>query len=76
MALQRCPDCRKKISDTVEQCVHCGFSFREADLEKFRQKMEERRLLNQEINRKSVKIHLFWLMAFTLVIALAALMNT
>lgn len=73
MALHKCPECRKKISETAECCPHCGFSFREADLMLFRQKMEQRRLANQEVNRKSVKLHLIWLAIFTLVIAVAAL---
>lgn len=72
MALHRCPECRKKISDSVEQCIHCGFSFRQEDLAVFKQKMEQRRLDNEEINRKSVKIHLFWLTVFALVISVAA----
>lgn len=71
MALQKCPECRKKISDTAEFCPHCGFSFREADLVLFQQKMEQRRLHNQEVNRKSVKLHLIWLAIFSIVIAIA-----
>lgn len=72
MALQRCPDCRKKISEHAEHCMHCGFSFKEADLILFKQKMEQRRLENAEINRKSVKLHLFWLAVFSAVIGIAA----
>lgn len=73
MALHRCPECRKRISDSVESCPHCGFSFKEADLEIYRQKLEQRRLHNQEINRKSVKLQLVWLAIFTVVIGVAAL---
>lgn len=72
MALHRCPECRKRISDSVENCPHCGFSFKEADLEIYRQKLEQRRLHNQEINRKSVKLQLVWLVIFTLVIGIAS----
>lgn len=75
MALHRCPDCRKKISEYAEVCVNCGFSFKQEDLEMFKQKMEQRRLENAEINRKSVKIHLFWLAIFSLVIGIAALIQ-
>jgi hypothetical protein len=28
MALINCPECRKEISDTVENCPHCGYSFK------------------------------------------------
>lgn len=72
MALHRCPECRKKISDSAPHCIHCGFSFKPEDLAVFRQKMEQRRLENAEINRKSVKIHLFWLAVFSAVIAFAS----
>lgn len=33
--------------------------------------LEQRRLHNQEINRKSAKLHLIWLAAFSSVIAIA-----
>lgn len=75
MALHRCPECRKKISESAECCPHCGFSFREADLVVFKQKMEQRRLHNQEVNRKSVKLHLIWLGIFAVVIAIASILN-
>lgn len=72
MALHRCPECRKRISDSVENCPHCGFSFKEADLEIYRQKLEQRRLHNQEINRYSIKLQLIWLGIFVVVIGVAA----
>lgn len=71
MALHRCPECRKRISDSVESCPHCGFSFKDADLEIYRQKLEQRRLHNQEINRKSMKLQLIWLAVFVIVIGVA-----
>ncbi|MEG9489053.1 zinc ribbon domain-containing protein [Mannheimia indoligenes] len=73
MALHRCPECRKRISDSIESCPHCGFSFKEADLEIYRQKLEQRRLHNQEVNRKSVKLQLIWLGIFTVVIGVATI---
>lgn len=69
MALQRCPECRKKISESAKFCPHCGFSFAEADLEIYRQKLEQRRLHNQALNRQNVRIQLAWLAIFVLVIA-------
>lgn len=71
MALHKCPECRHKISDTAQLCPNCGFSFAEKDLEIYRQKMEQRRLHNAEINRKSVKLHLIWLAIFAMVIGVA-----
>lgn len=73
MALHRCPECRRRISESVESCPHCGFSFKEADLEIYRQKLEQRRQHNQEINRKSVKLQLMWLGIFATVIGIATL---
>ncbi|TDQ59553.1 acetyl-CoA carboxylase carboxyltransferase subunit alpha [Mesocricetibacter intestinalis] len=72
MALQRCPECRKKISESAKFCPHCGFSFAEADLEIYRQRLEQRRLHNREVNRKSAKLQLIWLLVFALVIALTS----
>ena len=58
--LHRCPECRKKISESAESCPNCGFSFKPENLETYKKKLEERRLQNEEINRKSVKLHLVW----------------
>ena len=75
MALHNCPECRRKISDSAKLCPHCGFSFAEADLEVYHQKLEQRRLHNAEVNRQSVKLHLVWFAIFALVIGLAAWWN-
>ena len=72
MALTRCPECRKKISESAQFCPHCGISFKEEDLEIYKQKLEERHQHNAEINRKSTKLHLIWLAIFTIVILLAS----
>lgn len=71
MALIRCPECRNKISEHATTCPHCGFSFDEKSLEQFKQKLEQRRQINQEINQKSIKLHLIWLLIFALVIGIA-----
>lgn len=73
MSLHRCPECRKKISTTAQLCPNCGFSFKEEDLERYREKLEQRRQQNAEINRQSVKVHLFWAIVFALVIGISAL---
>lgn len=75
MALHRCPECHRKISDQTPHCIHCGFSFREADLALYKQKLEQRRLANQQINQKSVKLHLIWLLIFASVIGLGIFFN-
>lgn len=76
MALHRCPECRKKISESAEICPHCGFSFKAADLEAYKQKLEARRLHNQELNCQSSKIQLVWLLIFIVVLAVAAWLNS
>ncbi|WGE56642.1 zinc ribbon domain-containing protein [Actinobacillus equuli] len=75
MALQRCPECRHKISESVITCPHCGFSFKEADLAVYREKLEQRRLHNQVLNRQNAKVQLFWLCVFAVVITIAWLIN-
>lgn len=75
MALIRCPECRKKISEHATNCPHCGFSFKQEDLVIYKQKLEERRLKNAEINRKSTKLHLIWFCIFALFIIIASLIT-
>lgn len=75
MALHKCPECRHKISETAESCPNCGFSFKQADLEIYKQKLEQRRLHNEQLNRQNMKIQLFWLVVFSLVIGGAFLFN-
>jgi len=72
MALIRCLECRKKISEHAENCPNCGFSFKQEDLEIYKQKLEARRLHNAEINRKSTKLHVIWFCIFAIFIALAS----
>ena len=31
MALIKCPECKKKISDTVVSCPNCGYELKEED---------------------------------------------
>ncbi|NBI12355.1 zinc-ribbon domain-containing protein [[Haemophilus] felis] len=75
MALQRCPECRHKISESAQACPNCGFSFDEENLQLYREKLEQRRLHNEEINKKSVKIHLIWGAIFALVIIVSSLLT-
>ncbi|HHF1340781.1 TPA: zinc ribbon domain-containing protein, partial [Haemophilus influenzae] len=56
MSLTRCPECRKKISENAENCPNCGFSFKQKDLEMYKQRLEAQRLHNEEVNRKSTKL--------------------
>ncbi|MDG2953911.1 zinc ribbon domain-containing protein [Bisgaard Taxon 10/6] len=72
MALRKCPECRRKISESAEICPHCGFSFKAADLELYKQKLEQRRLHNQELNKQNARVQLVWLLIFVVVIGLAA----
>jgi len=49
MALTRCPECRKKISESAQFCPNCGFSFKEEDLEIYKQKLEPK-LIEKALN--------------------------
>lgn len=73
MALIGCPECHKKISESAQICPHCGFSFKEEDLEKYKITLEERRLQNQQINRQNSELQLIWLMIFAMVLFIADL---
>ncbi|MDU8925249.1 zinc ribbon domain-containing protein [Pasteurellaceae bacterium LIM206] len=71
MTLQKCPECRRKISESAKLCPHCGFSFNEQDLERYRQVLEQRRIHNRQINRSSAKLQFIWLIIFAVVIGVA-----
>ena len=68
MSLTRCPECRKKISENAENCPNCGFSFKQKDPEIYKQRLEARRLHNEEVNRKSTKLHIIWFCIFAIFI--------
>lgn len=74
MSLTRCPECRKKISENAENCPNCGFSFKQKDLEIYKQRLEALRLHNEEVNRKSTKLHIIWFCIFTIFIAVTSWM--
>ncbi|AGV12291.1 TPA: zinc ribbon domain-containing protein [Haemophilus influenzae] len=74
MSLARCPECRKKISENAENCPNCGFSFKQKDLEIYKQKLEARRLHNEKVNRKSTKLHITWFCIFAIFIAVTSWM--
>lgn len=72
MSLTRCPECRKKISENAKNCPNCGFSFKQKDLEMYKQRLEARRLHNEEVNRKSTKLHIIWFCIFAIFIAVTS----
>ncbi|HHF4079565.1 TPA: zinc ribbon domain-containing protein [Haemophilus influenzae] len=74
MSLTRCPECRKKISENAENCPNCGFSFKQKDLEIYKQRLEALRLHNEEVNRKSTKLHITWFCIFAIFIAVTSWM--
>ncbi|MFZ7201168.1 hypothetical protein [Avibacterium avium] len=73
--MQHCPKCRKVITTTMLACPNCGFSLDKNHLAQFRQQWHNRYLKNQEINRKSNKLHLIWLAIFAIVIAVSWVVN-
>ena len=34
MALIKCPECKKQVSDSAETCPHCGYKLKETSVEK------------------------------------------
>lgn len=69
MALQPCPECRRKISECAISST-LRFSLQEENLMLYREKLKKHCQYNQEINRASIKIHLFWLAVFSIVIGI------
>ena len=67
MALTRCPECRKKISESAQFCPNCGFSFKKEDLEIYKQKLEQRRQQMPKLIEKALNFTLFgWLFLLSL----------
>ncbi|KAE9526394.1 zinc ribbon domain-containing protein [Testudinibacter aquarius] len=69
--LTRCPECRHKVSDSAKSCPSCGFSFDPQDLERYKRQLERLREHKKEVNRKSAKLQLIWLLIFVVFIAVA-----
>ncbi|TCP95509.1 acetyl-CoA carboxylase carboxyltransferase subunit alpha [Cricetibacter osteomyelitidis] len=76
MAMNKCPECNKKVSESAVQCPNCGFSFDEKTAEKYRRAIENRRIRNQEINRKSAKLQLIWFVIFAVIISAVMIWNS
>ncbi|MBE2894191.1 zinc ribbon domain-containing protein [Spirabiliibacterium falconis] len=72
MKITHCPECKKKMTQEVNFCPHCGFSFAPDNIAAFNQKMARIREQKKEINRKSAKLQLIWLGIFAVVILLAS----
>ncbi|MBQ8659564.1 MAG: zinc-ribbon domain-containing protein [Bacilli bacterium] len=41
MSLIKCPECRKKISDTVDKCPQCGFDLKDTNKEELKVKTND-----------------------------------
>lgn len=64
MALIKCPECGREISDTCKQCIHCGYALKEEDIEKYNAYLKQHQnssskeyyeRLNKEVeNRRNV----------------------
>ncbi|MBE2898586.1 zinc-ribbon domain-containing protein [Pasteurellaceae bacterium 20609_3] len=72
MKISHCPECKKKVAEEVTFCPHCGFSFSPDSIAAFNEKMARLRAHKQEVNRKSAKLQLVWLVIFVVVILLAS----
>ena len=59
MALTRCPECRKKISESARFCPNCGFSFKEEDLEIYKQNSKNDTSIMQKLIEKALNFTLF-----------------
>ncbi len=67
MALIKCPECKKKISDTVEKCPHCGYASKDVDKEIIQTK-------EFKIDKKKIKYIIIGIILLILVIICYKLM--
>lgn len=53
MALIKCPECGKKVSDKANVCIHCGYPLEETELHESRisEIMEEMDNLSKKIEK-------------------------
>ena len=45
MALINCPECKKKISETVDSCPHCGYKFSSGETKELKQKQNQNAII-------------------------------
>ena len=41
MALIKCPECNKEISDSIEKCIHCGYQIKKDKCPECKQEIEK-----------------------------------
>jgi len=41
MALINCPECKKQISETIENCPHCGYKFSSGETKKIKEQQKK-----------------------------------
>lgn len=56
MALIKCPECNKEISDKVTACPHCGYPLSETNSEKLVEEYGEAKQKNKTNKKKSIKV--------------------
>ena len=63
MALIKCPECGKEVSDTAKTCVHCGYKLvKKTSLkEKIKNMPNKQRSICKKICLTSIGIIIFWL---------------
>lgn len=50
MAMIKCPECGKKVSDKVNACIHCGYPLEKYKKEMYDKKIEK--MANEMIEKK------------------------
>jgi len=64
MALIKCPECYREISDKAEACPSCGYKFEPKQLEITSKLIKE---YNRQVTAKPINISIWWL-PFTLIV--------
>lgn len=54
MALIKCPECGKKVSDKINACIHCGYPLEKYKEEKYKNEINKK--VNEMIEREFSKL--------------------
>lgn len=54
MALIKCPECGKEVSDTCEQCIHCGYKLKKDVKEETNPIIEQKKVVEQPRQRRGL----------------------
>lgn len=54
MALIKCPECKKEVSNTIETCIHCGFKLTNTNVTIIQNNQSNNEKINTSIKNKKL----------------------